>query len=63
MGDTMKVQCQKCKDVFDDGMDPEGVLVPYVGLPQAKCQKCITILTKELEGHEDSMSSMQLRVQ
>ena len=58
----MKVQCSKCKDVFDDGTDPEGVLVPYIGLPQVTCTKCITILKKELESHEDSMSGMQVRV-
>lgn len=44
----MKVQCQICKDVFDDGTDPEGVLVPDIGLPQVTCPKCITRLRQGL---------------
>jgi hypothetical protein len=44
----MKVQCQICKDVFDDGMDPEGVLVPYIGLPQVTCPKCVARLRMEM---------------
>ncbi len=45
----MKVQCQICKDVFDDGTNPEGVLVPYIGLPQVTCPKCI--IAKVIANH------------
>lgn len=48
-GRIVKVQCQICKDVFDDGTDPEGVLVVYVGLPQVTCSKCVTSLRRSLE--------------
>ena len=44
----MKVQCQICKDVFDDGTDPEGVLVPDIGLPQVTCSKCAARLRQDL---------------
>lgn len=45
----MRVQCQKCKDVFDDGVDPKGVLVPYIGLPEVTCSKCVVRLRRELD--------------
>ncbi len=47
--EIMKVQCPLCKNMFDDGVDPEGVLVPYIGLPQITCRKCRTNLRRELD--------------